>query len=142
METPGHSPGSIALYLKEEQLMCLSDAGGYQIRNDFIFPIFFQGYKLYLESLERMSTYPTRILFLPHGEIWTGDSVHLFYRRAREAAEKAFNCIRRLLDEGLDSDEIEQRLYKHYYRDGLTIYTPDNIRLCVKLLVQRTQECL
>jgi glyoxylase-like metal-dependent hydrolase (beta-lactamase superfamily II) len=142
MDTPGHSPGSIALYLKEEQLMCLSDAGGYQIRSDFIFPIYFQGYEMYLESLNRMSTYPTQVLFLPHGEIWTGDSVHLFYRRAREAAEKAFNCIRRQLDEGLNSDEIEQRLYKHYYRDGLTIYTPDNIRLCVKLLVQRTQECL
>ncbi|NLO22460.1 MAG: MBL fold metallo-hydrolase [Syntrophomonadaceae bacterium] len=142
METPGHSPGSLALYLKEEQLMCLSDAGGYQIRNDFIFPIFFQGYEMYLESLERMSTYPTHILFLPHGEIWTGESVHLFYRRALESAEKAFNCIRRLLNEGLAGEEIEQRLYKHYYRDGLTIYTPDNIRLCVKLLVQRTQECL
>ena len=65
METPGHSPGSIALYLKEEQLMCLSDAGGYQIRSDFIFPIYFQGYEMYLESLNRMSTYPTQVLFLP-----------------------------------------------------------------------------
>ncbi len=141
METPGHSPGSIALYLKEEQLMCLSDAGGYQIRDDFIFPIFFQGYEMYMESLERMSTYPTRILFLPHGEIWTGELVPLFYQRAKGEAEKAFNWIRRMLDEGLEGAEMEQRLFNNYYRDGLTIYTPDNIRLCVKLLVQRTREC-
>jgi glyoxylase-like metal-dependent hydrolase (beta-lactamase superfamily II) len=142
METPGHSPSSLALYLKAEQMMCLSDAGGYQIRSDFIFPIFFQGYESYLESIERMSTIPTRILALPHGQIWTGVSVHLFYRRAREEAEKAFKSIRRRLEEGMEGDEIEKALYQHYYRDDLTIYTPDNIRLCVKLLVQRVKECL
>ncbi len=142
METPGHSPGSIAVYHKQEQLMCLSDAGGYQIRDDFIFPIFFQNYEIYLESIERMSTYPTRILALPHGEIWTGISVHLFYRRALESAQKAFKCIRRMLEDGLETAEIESRLYKRYYRDDLMIYTPENIRLCVKLLVLRVRECL
>ncbi len=142
METPGHSPGSIAVYLQQEQLMCLSDAGGYQIRDDCIFPIFFQNYEMYLESIERMSTYPTRILALPHGEIWTGVSVHLFYRRALEAARKAFKYIRRMLEDGVDEAEMEARLYKRYYRDDLMIYTPENIRLCVKLLVLRVKECL
>ncbi len=142
METPGHSSCSIAVYLKKEQLMCLSDAGGYQIRDDFIFPIFFQSLEMYMESIERMSTYPTRILALPHGAIWTGVSVHLFYRRALETARKAFKCIRRMLEDGLETAEIEKRLYNRYYRDDLMIYTPQNIRLCVKLLVQRVKECL
>ncbi len=142
METPGHSPGSIAVYLKKEQLMCLSDTGGYQIRDDFIFPIFFQSFEMYMESIERMSTYPTRILALPHGQIWTGISVHLFYRRAKESAQKAFKFIRRMLEEGLETEEIENRLYKRYYRDDLMIYTSENINLCVKLLVQRVKECL
>ncbi|KUG03655.1 zn-dependent hydrolase including glyoxylase-like protein [hydrocarbon metagenome] len=122
--------------------MCLSDAGGYQITDDFIFPIFFQNFDMYIESIERMSTYPTRVLALPHGQIWTGVSVHLFYRRALEAAHKAFKCIRHMLEDGLEISEIEERLYKRYYRDDLMIYTPENIRLCVKLQVQRVKECL
>lgn len=142
METPGHSPGSIAIYYQEEQLMCLSDAGGYQIRDDFIFPIFFQSFEAYVESIERMSTYPTRILALPHGQIWSGVSVHLFYRRALEAAHKAFKYIQRMLEDGIDEEEMEKRLYKRYYRDDLMIYTPENISLCVKLLVQRVKESL
>lgn len=141
METPGHSPGSIAAYLPREQVMFLSDTGGYQIRDDFIFPIFFQNYEMYVESIERMSTYPTRILALPHGEIWTGVSVDLFYRRALKAAQNAYKCIRRMLEDGVEDAEMENRLYERYYRDDLMIYTPENIGLCVKLLVQRVKEC-
>ncbi len=142
METPGHSPGSIAAYLPQEQIMCLSDTGGYQARDDYIIPIFFQNYEMYIESIERMSTYPTRILALPHGRIWTGVSVHLFYRRALEAARKAFRWIRHMLDEGVEEAQMENKLYERYYQDDLMIYTPENIRLCVKLLVQRVKECL
>ncbi|NLU50533.1 MAG: MBL fold metallo-hydrolase [Syntrophomonadaceae bacterium] len=139
---PGHSPCSLAAYLAGDQVMFLSDAGGFQISDTEIFPIFFQGYDLYMETIKRLMGYPTAVLGIPHERIWTGEGVRSFYRRALHAAEEAFVHIRGLTEAGVAGEEIREILFTHYYRGNLRIYTQENIRTCIDLLVRRVQECL
>lgn len=143
IETPGHSPCSLAAYLPQEQVMFLSDAAGYQIDDHSIFPIFFQGYQLYIDSIKRLRGFSAQVLALPHGTVWTGpDEVEAFYQRALQSAEEAFQMIQTMLEEGFSQESMQAILCSKYYRDDLMIYTPQNIQLCVKLLIQRVQECL
>jgi glyoxylase-like metal-dependent hydrolase (beta-lactamase superfamily II) len=140
LDAPGHSPCSLACYLPREQTMFLSDAAGFQISDSEIFPIFFQGYDLYIHTLKRLMRFPTRILCIPHEQIWTGHRVSEFYQRALESARRAFDTISQMLDAGWDDDTIRQKLFSHYYQGNLKIYTPANINICVGLLLRRVKE--
>lgn len=142
IEAPGHSPCSLAFYLPQDQVMFISDAGGFQISDTSIFPIFFQGYELYLETLRRLKGFAVRVLAVPHEKIWSGNQVEDFYNRAVNEAQIAYANIERMLDSGMDEGTIKDRLFAGYYRGDLKIYTPENIAVCVDLLVRRVKECL
>ena len=142
IDAPGHSPCSLAFYLPQEQIMFVSDAGGFQISDDNLFPIFFQGYELYLETLKRLSGFPTRILAIPHEKIWAQGEVQAFYDRAIKTAQDAHANIEKMLDKGMDEEEIKRNLFSYYYIGNLRIYTPENITTCVELLLRRVKEDL
>lgn len=142
IEAPGHSPCSLAFYLPQDQVMFVSDSGGFQISVNSLFPIFFQGYELYLETIKRLKGFPARVLAVPHEKIWVGEQVEDFYNRAINEAQKAYTNIERMLDSGMDEGTIKDHLFADYYREDLKIYTPENIAVCVDLLVRRVKECL
>ena len=142
IDAPGHSPCSLAFYLPQDQVMFVSDSGGFQISDDSLFPIFFQGYELYQETLKRLRGFPTRVLAIPHERIWVQGEVQAFYNRAIRTAEDAYANIERMLDSGMDEDTIKHDLFSYYYRGDLRIYTPANISTCVDLLIRRVKECL
>lgn len=142
LAAPGHSPCSVACYLPGEQVMFLSDAAGFQISDTEIFPIFFQGYEMYVETIKRLMGFPTRVLGIPHERIWVQDEVPFFYQRALDSAQQAFDSIEKMLDKGIDEETMARQLLSYYYKGDLRIYTPENIETCVKLLIQRVKECL
>ncbi|MEN6462456.1 MAG: MBL fold metallo-hydrolase [Syntrophomonas sp.] len=142
LDAPGHSPCGLACYLPGEQVMFLSDAAGFQISDYEIFPIFFHSYELYLETIKKLMTFPTRILCLPHENIWINSGINDFYLRALDSAQWAFNSISRMLDDGWEEESIKQTLFRHYYQGNLKIYTTQNINICIQLLIRRVKECL
>ncbi len=142
IEAPGHSPCSLAFYLPQDKVMFVSDAGGFQISDDSLFPIFFQGYELYLETLKRLRGFPTRVLAIPHERIWFQGEVQAFYDRAINTAQDAHANIEKMLDKGMAEEEIKRNLFLYYYIGNLRIYTPENITTCVELLLRRVKEDL
>lgn len=139
---PGHSPCSLACYLSQEQFMFLSDAAGFQISDQEIFPVFFQGYEIYLETIKRLMSFPTRILGIPHEKVWTGNYINEFYQRALASAREIYDDITRMLEEGWDDEKIRQSLFPKYYQGNLKIYTTQNITTCMDILLRRVKECL
>lgn len=139
---PGHSPCSMAAYMPEDRVLFISDVAGFQISDHEIFPIFFQGYEMYLDSIQRMRGYPARLVAIPHETIWSGDDIPAFYERALKAAQQAFHSIREMSEAGVEHEQMVKTLFEYYYRGDLCIYTPENINLCVNLLIKRVQECL
>ncbi|MDD2511504.1 MAG: MBL fold metallo-hydrolase, partial [Syntrophomonas sp.] len=142
LDAPGHSPCSLACYLPADQAMFISDACGFQISDEDIFPVFFQAYDLYMETIKKLMSYPTRFLAIPHERIWTGGEIEAFYARALRSAELAFDRIRDLLEQGWEDEKIEKELFARYYQGNLKIYTPGNIRQCVQILLWRVKEKL
>jgi glyoxylase-like metal-dependent hydrolase (beta-lactamase superfamily II) len=139
---PGHSPCSLAYYLPNDQLMFLSDAGGFQISDEDLFPVFFQGYEMYIETIKRLMGFPTHVLGIAHERVCTRSEIKSFYRRALESARAAFTNIETMLNNGMDENEIKQVLFSFYYQGKLRIYTSENINGCIELLIRRVKESL
>ncbi|MGI6468081.1 MAG: MBL fold metallo-hydrolase [Syntrophomonadaceae bacterium] len=140
--TPGHSPCSIAAYMPEDKVLFISDLAGFQISDEELFPIFFQSYEMYMDSIQRMKGYPARMVGIAHGTIWSGQQMEAFYERALQTARQAFDSIREMSEAGMEHEQMANILFERYYRGDLRIYTPENIKLCVDLLIKRVQECL
>lgn len=139
---PGHSSDSLAAWLPADKILFISDAAGFQMSDNEIFPIFFQSYPIYMETLRMLQGYPARIIGIPHETIWRGSDIELFYQRAINAAQEAFSLIRDYSEKGLSQEEMHRLLFERYYRGDLRIYTADNINICIDLLIKRVQECL
>ncbi|MEN6459799.1 MAG: MBL fold metallo-hydrolase [Syntrophomonas sp.] len=139
---PGHSSDSLAAWLPADKVLFISDAAGFQMSDSEIFPIFFQSYPIYMETIRMLRGYPARVIGIPHETIWRGSDVELFYQRAIKAAEEAFALIRDYSEKGLSQEEMHELLFKRYYRGDLRIYTTNNIGICIDLLIKRVQECL
>lgn len=143
VSAPGHSPCSMAAYMPEEKVLFTSDACGFQISDEEIFPIFFQGYEMYVDSIRSLRGYPADILAIPHERIWKGaEEIAAFYDRALKAAQQAYDSIRQMSETGVAVEDMKKILFDRYYKGNLRIYTKGNIKLCVSLLIKRVQECL
>lgn len=142
IDAQGHSPCGLAFYLPQDKVMFVADAGGFQIRDDFLFPIFFQDYRVYIETLRSLRGYPARVVAVPHERSWFDDDVKAFFDRAINQAQAAYDDIAVMLDKGWAEKDMNDFLFQRYYRDDLRIYTPENIRGCVELLIRRVKECL
>ena len=97
---------------------------------------------MYMDSIQRMKGYPARMVGIAHGTIWSGQQMEAFYERALQTARQAFDSIREMSEAGMEHEQMANILFERYYRGDLRIYTPENIKLCVDLLIKRVQECL
>lgn len=140
IDTPGHSPCGLDAWFEKDRVLFVSDALGFQISDNEIFPIFFQAYRPYMETIERLRKYPADILAFPHERIWQGAEVGTVFSRALSAAREVREEIVTGAERGGDLVELGQVLFDRFYRGNLRVYSPENICLCVDLLVRRSLE--
>lgn len=140
IDAPGHSPCGLAAWLAEDRVLFVSDSLGFQISDSEIFPIFFHAYRDYIDTIERLAAYPAEVLAFPHERIWRGARVPEVFERALQSARALREEIATELEKGRVEEELKQALFARFYRGDLRIYTPENIRLCVDLLVRRSLE--
>lgn len=131
--TPGHSPCSMSVYLPSEKVAIISDAvGAYMPHSDEVLPLFFQGVKLTLDSLEKLKALDADIVGTGHDldMIYIGkENVAHYYRRVREEIMKLVTEIKRRAASGADEEELSDILFRASHKGFLAaIYTPDYLR--------------
>lgn len=140
IDAPGHSPCGLAAWLEKDRVLFVSDALGFQISEKIIFPVFFHAYRSYIDTIEHLAAYPANVLAFPHGAIRRGQDVKTVFQRALSAARDVREEIVAETGRGRDAAELKQMLFNRFYQEKLRIYAPENIRLCVDLLVRRSLE--
>lgn len=139
LEAKGHSPGNILVHIPDLKTVLVSDSLGNRYPGQGFFPTFFTGYADYLATIDRLSSLNPQILGLAHNGLFSRDEdIKAIFQKSREAANyvKAYvinNDVR-------DDETIARNLFKLYYNDELTIYSPENILNCCRLLVRRIRE--
>jgi len=133
--TPGHSPGSCALFWEEEGTLFVSDSMGYYSSTGKHFPLFFQNLELYLKSMETMAHTEPKTLALGHLQFFTGEEVKRVFKRSREEALRLAEAVKKAGEEAI------KMVFKAIRQDELiTFYTEETIRECARLLVKRSLE--
>jgi glyoxylase-like metal-dependent hydrolase (beta-lactamase superfamily II) len=139
LEAVGHSPCSIAAYLEEDQVMLTSDAAGGFLGDQEVAPVFYQDYKLYINTIKKFMAFPTNIVGPGHGKVPQGREAIGFYWQALESAEKCYNWIKADLTNGKDEDQLTSELFAKYITDFLTYYPEDLMNNVMRLLIKRVK---
>jgi glyoxylase-like metal-dependent hydrolase (beta-lactamase superfamily II) len=136
LDVEGHALGNLAVYIPEIRTLMPSDSLGFRIPALGFFPIFFTGYDAYMATLERLEAFDPEILGLPHQVPLFGGEIREAFMTSRRNAKSMWETIRNDLR---SEEEIIAEIYRDYYRDELTLYTPENIITCCKLLIRRSR---
>lgn len=136
LDVEGHALGNLAVYIPELWALMPSDSLGFRIPALGFFPIFFTGYSDYMATLDRLQALKPEILGLPHQGPLCGDEAKAAFETARKNARNLWGKIR---NDKRREEEIIEDIYKDYYLNELTLYTPENIITCCKLLIRRSK---
>ncbi|MBC7105799.1 MAG: MBL fold metallo-hydrolase, partial [Firmicutes bacterium] len=93
LAAPGHSPCSLAVYLPEQDVLLVSDSLGFHLGPGENFPLFFQGYRVYLDTIARLGQLGARTVGLAHEHILQGEGVREYFALARQSAEGLYGLI-------------------------------------------------
>ncbi len=132
----GHAIGNIVVHVPDLQALMASDSLGFRIPSIGFFPIFFTGYADYMATIDRLETLEPRILCLAHQGPLVGEDARKAFRDAREAARSLYEEIR---NDPRDEDAMIADLNRRFYREELTLYTPENIIGCCRLIIRRSR---
>jgi glyoxylase-like metal-dependent hydrolase (beta-lactamase superfamily II) len=138
LDAKGHSPGNILVHIPGMKALLVSDSLGNLYPGKGFFPIFFTGYSDYLATIDSLAALDPMILGLGHNGMFTGrEEIREVFREARKNAESVKSYVIR---DTRDDEAIARALFRFYYCDELTIYSPENILNCCRLLVRRCKE--
>jgi len=132
----GHSPGNLAVFIPEEGALLASDCLGFHFGAGGIFPVFFTGYREYMEALDCLESLRPEILGLGHHWFSGGEAAGTF----GPARSSAAGLRERLRADSRDGETVIAEMVNEFYRDELTLYSRENITNCCRLLLRRSLE--
>ena len=133
----GHAPGNIAINVEKDRVILVSDSLGFHFPSRCFCPLFFTGFKEYIQTLSQFYILDPLIIGLGHQGPIIREYASDVFARASQTAEDIATFI---INYTKSSERLVDELFKRYYVDEFTIYTPENIKNCMKLLVKRAKE--
>jgi glyoxylase-like metal-dependent hydrolase (beta-lactamase superfamily II) len=132
----GHAIGNILVHVPDCHALMASDSLGFRIPSIGFFPIFFTGYADYMATIDRLESLEPRILCLAHQGPLVGEEAPKAFKDAREITRSLCEQIR---SDPRQEDALIAELNQRFYRDELSLYTPDNINGCCRLIIRRSR---
>jgi glyoxylase-like metal-dependent hydrolase (beta-lactamase superfamily II) len=105
LETPGHTRDSLSFWILPDRILVVGEAAGVPNREGRVRPQFLADYLLYRRSLERLRTFPARVLGLPHRTVIEGESQ---VQRYLQSSVLATEELRAVMEEALETTPDEE----------------------------------
>jgi len=141
LESPGHTLCSLSVFLKDDELLIISDAAGFPLENNIIFPAYLLTFEEYFYTLEKLKNIDAKQLGIGHFGPFKGENVKLFFRSAMQNAYRMNNFIKTNKQRGMGEKYIENNLF-NIYKSGITRYSKDIVKEYIKLIVKNSFECI
>jgi len=129
LETPGHSPDCISVYLRKENVLLVSDSLGFPLSSGKILPMFFYNFDEYYESMKKIESIKPYVLGLAHNKYIIGDDCDRFVEKAISETVALYKTLK--------SDVDEEEVFKQIYVDEISYYPEATMRATAKLLKKR-----
>jgi glyoxylase-like metal-dependent hydrolase (beta-lactamase superfamily II) len=137
MTATGHAPGKIVVHVPEIKALMLSDSLGFRLPSKGFMPLFLTSYNDYLVTLRRLALLKPAVVGVAHQGPLVGAEAEAAFR---DAERMAVQLSDRIVADTRSETDIINDLFNEWYRDELTMYTPENIMNCCRLLVKRAKE--
>ncbi len=133
IHTPGHSPFSYSAIFRE--IVFTSDALGFWGKR-FNFPLYFQDFNLYIESIEKLKSLSPQTIIMGHFSYFQKEEAANILDKSIKLAE---NTREKLKNEEFNETNVE-KLFKLIYRDEFLAYPEDVIKSVAKYILKRSKE--
>ena len=144
IELPGHTKCSIGFYLIEKKLLLSNETLGIYAGNGIILPSFLVGYKMTLDSIEKVENMDVEHILVPHYGLLDGDDTEKFLKNAKRVAKETADDFSNRIKSGESDISLIEYFKSLYYHDYVrVIYPIDAIELNTKCMIELIKrECL
>ncbi len=143
---PGHTKCSFGYYIEKEKLLLSSETPGVYDGDKNIIPSFLVGYKMTLQSIDKVRALDIENLLIPHFGILDGERTRFYLDNAKKSAVDTCRTIASILKFGGTKEKafeaIKERFYfgeviKAYPIDAFTLNTNIMIDLVEREILGR-----
>ena len=144
IELPGHTKCSIGFYLIENKLLLSTETLGIYAGGGVILPSFLVGYKMTLDSIEKVEKMDIENILVPHYGLLDREDTKIFLKNAKKVANLTAEDFSERIRQGSSDEELIEYFKSLYYHDYIkVIYPIDAIELNTKYMISLIRhECL
>lgn len=116
---PGHTKCSVGFYLNENKLLLGSETLGVYFGGDSYLPFYLVGYKMTLESFQKVKKLDIENILLPHYGLVSREEAKQYLKRAEQAVIDIAEEILKILKKGGTTEEVIEYYKATYYKENV-----------------------
>ena len=137
IDAPGHCLGGLALWEPREKMLFCSDYLGFCLPPEQFVSNFYVDYDDFLKTFEKLSGLAPRWICPGHCGIYFGEEAVHFLNGSRKELKWVLEHIVHHAQSPERLEDVKKELFNRYFVGESTIFSPENTRYCMDLLVRR-----
>lgn len=136
LNLPGHTKCSVGFYCKEYELLLSTETLGVYDGEGTILPSCLVGYKMTVDSIERVQKLKIKKLLAPHYGILNEKQTEFFIANMKNSTDKVIGEISENIKAGLTDSEIFEKFKEKYWHGYFKeIYPLDAMKLNTEIMI-------
>ena len=133
---PGHTRCSVGFYCADLKLLLACETLGVLNGENDVFPLYLVGYKMVIESFEKIEKLDIEAVLAPHYGLITGDVARNYLKLGKESSISVANEIVEKLKNGVAKEKILEDYRKQIYHGyAKEIYPIDAMNLNTRIMI-------
>jgi 2-aminobenzoylacetyl-CoA thioesterase len=137
LDAPGHCRGGIALWEPDEKMLFCSDSLGFHLPPEKFVSNFYVDYDDYQKTFETLCALEPRWICPGHCGAYGGKDAEQFIAGSRRELDWITDYVTTRAQSPEALTKAAEVLFKRYFIDEATIFSPKNTKYCVELLIRR-----
>lgn len=136
LNLPGHTKCSVGFYCKEKELLLATETLGVYDGESTILPSCLVGYKMTVDSIERVQKLKIKKLLSSHYGILNEKQTEFFITNMKNSTERIIGEISENIKAGLTESEIFEKFKEKYWHGYIKeIYPVDAMKLNTEIMI-------
>jgi 2-aminobenzoylacetyl-CoA thioesterase len=140
LDAPGHCRGGIALWEPGEKMLFCSDSLGFHLPPEKFVSNFYVGYDDFLKTFETLCALGPKWICPGHCGAYGGDAAAQFIAGSRRELNWITDYVTTRAQSPEALTKAAEVIFQRYFTDEATIFSPENTKYCVELLIRRILE--
>ena len=138
---PGHTRCSVGYYCRSKKLLLGSETTGVYGGGDVVVPSYLVGYKMTMESIEKVKALDIEYVLSPHYGILDKEQTKVYMVNAEKSANEVAKTIADMLKRGCSRDEVFGYFKDKFYHGYIeSIYPIDAMELNTNIMIDLIQK--